>query len=143
MPYIRGMAKTPESKVKRKVAEILIEYDAYYFSPPANGFGRAGIPDIIACYCGQFIAIECKAGKNITTALQRKELSRIEKAGGYSLVINESNIDQLVAVLDQIGTQREWVGLTKEERHEISLANKPYVANVMAAHEEELKRRNT
>jgi hypothetical protein len=39
--------------------------------------------------------------------------------------------------------EREWVGLTKEERHEISLANKPYVANIMAAHEEELKRRNT
>jgi hypothetical protein len=39
--------------------------------------------------------------------------------------------------------QRTWVGLTKEERHEISMANKPYVADIMAAHEEELKRRNT
>ena len=39
--------------------------------------------------------------------------------------------------------QRTWVGLTKEERHEISLANKPYVADIMAAHEEELKRRNS
>ena len=39
--------------------------------------------------------------------------------------------------------QRTWVGLTKEERHEISLANKPYVADIMVAHEEELKRRNT
>ena len=39
--------------------------------------------------------------------------------------------------------QRTWVGLTKEERHEISMANRPYCADVMAAHEEELKRRNT
>jgi len=39
--------------------------------------------------------------------------------------------------------KQEWVGLTKEERHEISMANKPYVADIMAAHEEELKRRNT
>jgi hypothetical protein len=39
--------------------------------------------------------------------------------------------------------QRTWVGLTKEERHEISMANRPYVADIMAAHEEELKRRNT
>jgi hypothetical protein len=36
-----------------------------------------------------------------------------------------------------------WVGLTKEERHEISMANRPYCADIMAAHEEELKRRNT
>lgn len=39
--------------------------------------------------------------------------------------------------------ERPWVGLTKEERHEISMANRPYCADVMAAHEEELKRRNT
>ena len=38
--------------------------------------------------------------------------------------------------------QRTWVGLTKEERHEISMANRPYCADIMAAHEEELKRRN-
>ena len=38
---------------------------------------------------------------------------------------------------------RPWVGLTKEERHEISMANRPYCADVMAAHEKELKRRNT
>jgi hypothetical protein len=105
MLYIRGMANTPEVKVKRKVTVILNKYNAYFFYPPSNGFGRAGIPDIIACYCGQFIAIECKAGKNITTALQRRELGAIEDAGGYSLVINESNIEQVTAVLDQIGNQ--------------------------------------
>ena len=105
MLYIRGMALTPETKVKRKVTLILNKYDAYYFFPPSNGFGRAGIPDIIACYRGQFIAIECKAGKNITTALQRRELGAIEDAGGYALVINENNIDQVIAVLNQLKDQ--------------------------------------
>ena len=106
MLYIRGMANTPESKVKRKVTDILNKYNAYFFYPPSNGFGRAGIPDIIVCYCGQFIAIECKAGKNTTTALQRKELRAIEDAGGYALVINETNIDQVDAVLHQLKEAR-------------------------------------
>ena len=39
-------------------------------------------------------------------------------------------------------TQRTWVGLTKEERHKISMANKPYVADIMAAHEAKLKEMN-
>jgi hypothetical protein len=39
--------------------------------------------------------------------------------------------------------ERECVGLNKEERHEISLANKPYVADIMAAHESKLKEKNT
>jgi hypothetical protein len=38
---------------------------------------------------------------------------------------------------------KPWVGLTKEERHEISMANKPYVADIMAAHEAKLKEKNT
>jgi len=105
MLYIRGMAITPETKVKRRVTVILNKYGAYFFFPASNGFGRAGIPDIIACYRGQFIAIECKAGKNTTTALQRRELSAIESAGGYQLVINETNIEQVEAVLQQIGSR--------------------------------------
>ena len=39
--------------------------------------------------------------------------------------------------------QRKWVGMTKEERHKISMANRPYCADIMAAHEEELRKRNT
>jgi predicted RNA binding protein with dsRBD fold (UPF0201 family) len=39
--------------------------------------------------------------------------------------------------------RRTWVGLTKEERHKISMDNRPYCADIMVAHEEELKRRNT
>ena len=100
------MALTPETRVKRRVTDILSKYDAYFFFPASNGFGRAGIPDIIACYRGQFIAIECKAGKNTTTALQRRELRAIEDAGGYALVINETNIEQVEAVLQQLKEAR-------------------------------------
>jgi hypothetical protein len=38
---------------------------------------------------------------------------------------------------------REWVGLTDEERFKISRDTRPYIADTMRAHEEELKRRNT
>lgn len=89
------MALTPEAKVKKKVKELLDQMGVYHFSPMQNGMGRAGIPDIIGCLGGQFIAIECKAGKGKTTALQERELNRILNAGGYALVVNETNIDQL------------------------------------------------
>ena len=86
---------TPEAKVKAKVRRILDELDIYYFFPPANGYGRAGIPDVIGCVNGRFIAIECKAGKNTTTALQERELQRITDAGGFAMVVNEENIEEL------------------------------------------------
>ena len=87
------MSQTPEKKVKDAVTKILKQYGAYYFYPVMGGYGRSGIPDIIACYKGRFIAIECKAGKNKITALQEAELKKIEDARGYVLVINEENID--------------------------------------------------
>jgi Holliday junction resolvase len=96
------MALTPERKVKAKVVEILKEYGAYYFFPATYGLGRAGVPDVIACYQGEFFAIECKAGKGRTTLLQERELARIKNAGGYAVVINEKNIDQLSLALRRI-----------------------------------------
>jgi hypothetical protein len=39
--------------------------------------------------------------------------------------------------------QRPWVGLTKEEAKEISLANRPYVIDMIAALEAKLKEKNT
>jgi hypothetical protein len=89
------MAQTPEGKVKAAVRKLLVEFGIYYFSPAANGFGRAGIPDIICCFGGRFIAIECKAGKGVTTALQDRELAAIRTAGGMTMVVNETNIQEL------------------------------------------------
>lgn len=96
------MASTPEKKVKREVAKVLDAYNVYYFYPATGGFGRSGVPDIVACFKGHFIGIECKAGKNTTTALQDRELEKIEAAGGRSMVINEDNIQVVRTVLDAI-----------------------------------------
>ena len=87
------MAATPEKKVKDKVVKILKAHGVYYFFPATHGFGRSGVPDIVCCVRGLFLAIECKAGKNKTTPLQDRELEAIAAAGGRSLVINEENID--------------------------------------------------
>jgi len=38
--------------------------------------------------------------------------------------------------------KKEWVGLTKEEAKEITLANRPYVIDVVAALEAKLKEKN-
>lgn len=39
--------------------------------------------------------------------------------------------------------ERPWVGLTKEEAKEISMANRPYVIDMIAALEARLKEKNT
>ena len=94
------MATTPEKKVKDAVTKILKAYNAYYFYPATGGFGRSGVPDIVVCFNGHFIGIECKAGNNTTTALQDRELDKIKVAGGIALIVNEHNISDVSEVLD-------------------------------------------
>lgn len=93
---------TPEAKVKAAVKKILETSQVYFFMPPGSGYGRAGIPDIVGCKKGRFIAIECKAAKGTTTALQDRELQRITTSGGIALVINEKNLHTLQETLDEI-----------------------------------------
>lgn len=100
------MASTPEKKVKDAVTKILKDYGAYYFFPVTGGFGRSGIPDIIACYKGNFIGIECKAGKNKPTALQEAEILKIMNAGGVALCVNERNIEDVRLLLETITYMR-------------------------------------
>jgi Holliday junction resolvase len=92
---------TPEAKVKKKVAELLKKYKAYYFFPAMGAFGRAGIPDIVGSYRGYFFAVECKAGKGKTTALQEAEIEKIRATGGMAFVINEANLDLLETYLKE------------------------------------------
>jgi len=89
------MAATPESKVKAKGIDIFKKYNAYYFFPAQNGYGRAGVPDAIVCFKGRFLGVEFKAGYNKTTALQEREMAAIHKAGGSAMVVREDTLDAL------------------------------------------------
>jgi Holliday junction resolvase len=86
---------TPEKKVKTRVKKLLDELGCYHCMPATGGYGASGIPDIIACYQGKFIGIECKANGNKPTLLQLKHLNDISFAGGLSIVIDEHNINML------------------------------------------------
>jgi hypothetical protein len=89
------MAMTPEAAVKMRVKKMLDSMSIYYFMPFGTIYGRAGIPDIVCCANGLFAGIECKAGKNVPTALQERELTKIRDAGGFTWVAREDNLDAL------------------------------------------------
>lgn len=93
------MAATPEKKVKQCVTKQLKALKAYYFYPMSGGWGKSGVPDIICCFRGYFVAIECKAGKNTTTELQERNLKEIREAGGIAVVVNEDNMHNISSLL--------------------------------------------
>ena len=99
------MAKpTPESKVKKKLIDFLksLGSDCFYYMPVQNGMGQSGIPDILCCIKGRMVALECKATrKNDPTALQSFALDRIQKAGGVAWVVDDENVEQAIANIQE------------------------------------------
>ena len=93
---------TPEAKVKKKVVDVIKKNGAYYFFPATGGYGRSGVPDVVCCYRGYFVAIECKAGTNKPTPLQEAEMAKIRQAQGFVRVVNEDNIADVQEVFDTI-----------------------------------------
>lgn len=92
-------ALTPEGKVKQKVTKMLKQYKLWFFSPAANGMGRAGIPDIIAIVAGQFVSIEAKADKTKKPTMLQAQCGRqIIDAGGQWFLVYD---DQSLAVVEQ------------------------------------------
>ena len=82
--------KSPEGFEKDEIKDHLNEYvggvrnDCWFFSPYMAGYGKSGVPDIVACINGKFVSIEVKREGKEPTALQWQRMAEIGLAGGFT-----------------------------------------------------------
>lgn len=94
--------------VKKIVLEVQKRYpDAWILKVHGGGYQRAGVPDVLLCVAGRFVAVEVKhrkpgeseeAMQRRVTARQRKEIEDIHRAGGVASVV--SSVDEVLALLE-------------------------------------------
>ncbi len=72
-------------------------YSVIAINQHGGGFSSRGVPDLIICANGKFIAVELKVGDNKPTPLQADYLQRIEQAGGQAHVV--TTLDQFREVI--------------------------------------------
>lgn len=56
----------------------------FYWKEHGGPFGTSGVPDIICCYKGRFLGMECKLPGGVLTELQKRAIDKINKAGGIA-----------------------------------------------------------
>lgn len=95
-----GVVMKDEKDVKKKVKVILSKFGWFWWMPPANGYGKAGISDFGAVKKGTFMVIETKFGPKRPTPLQIGFMNSIRAEDGFAFVINDRNIDWLEAFLE-------------------------------------------
>jgi len=83
-----------EGDVKKAVKKILNATPlCWYFMPPANGYGRSGIPDFIGAVNGTLFAIETKFGYNDLTANQLREVEKLSQANCQVWIVRETSVE--------------------------------------------------
>lgn len=80
----------PEKRFETKIKEFLDAEGAYYVKYFANRNTKSGIPDILACVNGYFVAIEVKAQTGTVKGLQEHHLTEIRIAGGFAFALYPS-----------------------------------------------------
>ena len=77
-----------ESQVVTTLLKTLKEHGFFW---KASDRYHAGIPDIIGCVQGRFIAIEVKIDGNKPTPLQVYYIGKIQECGGFSETVTYNN----------------------------------------------------
>ena len=89
-----------EAALRRKIMKKLQETEGGWWTHPHGSmYSQAGVPDILGCLKGCFIAFEVKRPDGgDATLLQKKTLERITTEGGISAVIR--SFEEAKEILD-------------------------------------------
>ena len=71
----------PETRLVKKIMTWLEAGGGRWMKVHGSIFQKAGVPDIIGCYQGYFVAIEVKMPGNRPTSLQSRTIQLLETAG--------------------------------------------------------------
>ena len=90
-----------ESDIVRAILKYLKTVpECFCWKEHGGMYGTAGIPDIICCYRGKFVAFEVKTETGKTTALQVSVINKIQKCGGKAAVVR--SVENVKAALKEM-----------------------------------------
>lgn len=88
-----------EKNFEKRVKKYLESENAWFLKIWGNGVQRSGIPDLLCCVNGHFLAIELKSKRGTPSDLQLREIDLIHKAGGKAIVLYPSDFMKLKKIV--------------------------------------------
>lgn len=89
-----------EKEFENKIKKFLDSLPkTWYFKYWAGPYSKSGIPDIIACVNGYFVAIEVKAENGKASELQKRNIRLIEKCNGVTMIVYPKDFETLKELL--------------------------------------------
>lgn len=76
--------------------------DVFFWKEFGGPYGTAGIPDIICCYKGRFLGLECKLPSGRLSRLQQRAIEKINRAGGIACRVE--SVEDVMRVIEQVNS---------------------------------------
>lgn len=91
-----------EGQLTSQIKNYLASKGCYCEKIFGGGYQASGIPDLIVCYKGLFIAIEVKSPtlKGRASDIQKLKIRRIRECGGIAFITD--NLEEVQRVFDMI-----------------------------------------
>ena len=75
--------------------------DVFFWKEHGSVYGTNGLPDIICCYKGRFLGLECKLPGGRLTELQKRAIEQINRAGGFACRMESvEDVKRVIARVD-------------------------------------------
>lgn len=89
-----------EKQIENKIKAYLRSKGCWCVKYFANSFTPVGIPDILACVNGHFVAIEVKNETGKPSEIQLYTLQDIRNAGGTAEIVRPQNFDEFKKTIE-------------------------------------------
>lgn len=97
---LKNKTDVKEKAVENKIKKWLKDKGYWFFKVHGSIFQPSGIPDILACINGRFVAIEVKRSKGgIVSPLQKAQIAKIKENGGIAGVA--SSMEEFLEILKE------------------------------------------
>lgn len=91
------MSHKPETRLVSQIMATLRSKGGWWIKIHGSPWQASGIPDIIGCFNGRFIAIEVKMPGSKPTHRQALIIDRINQSGGIAIVAY--NVEQVIGMI--------------------------------------------
>lgn len=91
-----------EKNFENRIKKCLERRGCWYVKYFANRMTKAGVPDLLACVNGYFVAIEVKAPQGKPSELQLWNRDKIRNAGGISIIIYPDQFEDFESLIDDL-----------------------------------------
>ena len=88
--------------IKRYLASL--GSDVFFWKEHGSVYGTNGVPDIICCYKGRFLGLECKLPGGRLTKIQKRTIEKINRAGGFACRVE--SVEDVKRVIERVDLER-------------------------------------